>query len=92
MIRIVIEHGFIFLVPTILYVAWIAFSRDDWPGLDRVVTAAPLLNLFAAGAALVLAVLFGFSSRTGNTPDESYVPPHVQDGKLEPGHPVPASK
>lgn len=92
MIRIVIEHGFVFLLPTLGYIGWIAFSRDEWPGIAEVLARAPLLKLFAAGAALMLAVLFGYSSRTGNTPDVSYVPPLVKDGKLQPGHPDPASK
>lgn len=92
MIRIVIENLFVFLLPTLCYIAWVAFSRDYWPGLDRVITAAPLLKLLAAGVALMLTVLFGFSTRTGNTPDVSYVPPEVQDGVLHPGHAEPALK
>jgi hypothetical protein len=92
MIRIVIENAFVFLIPTLLYIAWIAFIRDDWPGLGPVIKAAPLTQLFALGTAMILTALVVFSSRSGNTPDEAYVPPLVQDGKLQPGHAVPSSK
>jgi hypothetical protein len=50
------------------------------------------MQLFALGTAMILTALIVFSSRSGNTPDESYVPPLVQDGKLQPGHAVPTSK
>jgi hypothetical protein len=92
MIRITIENVFFFLVPTLVYIAWIAFKRDDWPGLWEVLKVAPLLNLFVLGAAMMLTTLVLFSSHANNTPDETYVPPVFQDGKLQPGHPVPASK
>ena len=92
MIRIVIENAFFFLIPTLLYIAWEAFTRKTWPGLSIVLNTAPLLNLFVLGAALMLTTLVAFSSRAHNTPDEAYVPPVFQDGKLQPGHAQPASK
>lgn len=92
MIRIVIENIFVFLSPTLIYLVWIAFTRNDWPGLGAVLKDAPLLQLFVSGAALMLATLVLFSSRSHNTPGEAYVPPSFQDGKLQPGHSVPASK
>ncbi|MEQ1671271.1 MAG: DUF6111 family protein [Hyphomicrobium sp.] len=92
MIRIVIENIFVFLVPTLVYVAWIAFMRNDWPGLYTVLRAAPLLNLFVLGAALMFGSMVAVSSRTRNAPGDTYVPPAIQDGKLQPGHAVPVSK
>lgn len=92
MIRIVIENIFVFLVPTIAYVAWIAFMRNDWPGLGQVLRDAPLLKLFLLGAVLMFATLVTFSTRSRNAPGEAYVPPSVQDGKLQPGHAVPQNK
>ncbi|NOT72613.1 MAG: hypothetical protein HOP09_15460 [Hyphomicrobium sp.] len=92
MIRIVIENIFVFLVPTLVYVAWIAFMRNDWPGLYPVLRAAPLLNLFVLGAALMFGSMVAVSSRTRNAPGDAYVPPAIQDGKLQPGHAVPVSK
>ncbi len=88
MIRIVIENIFFFLLPTFLYIVWIAFSEDDWVGLTTVVSRAPLVRLFFAGAALMFGTLLAFSSRTYNDPNDVYVPASVVDGKLEPAHSI----
>ncbi len=88
MIRIVIENIFFFLLPTFFYVIWIAFSEDEWPGLMTVLGRAPLIRLFVAGAALMLATLTVFSSRTYNDPNDVYVPASVVNGKLEPEHTI----
>ena len=45
-----------------------------------------LLRLFVAGAALMLGTLVTFSSRSHNGPQDVYIPPSVEDGKIEPGH------
>jgi hypothetical protein len=91
MIRIVIENIFVLLVPTLSYIAWIAFVRNDWPGLGSVLRTAPLLNLFLLGGALMLATVAMVSTRTRNLPGEGYVPPSIQNGTLQPGHSVPKS-
>lgn len=86
MIRIVIENIFLFMLPTVLYLAWVAFTENEWAGLPTVIREAPLLRLFVAGAALMLATLVTFSSRSHNNPHDVYVPPSIEDGKIEPGH------
>jgi hypothetical protein len=94
MIRILIENIFVFLLPTLVYVGWIAFVRNDWPGLGAVLKAAPLFRLFVLGALLMLATLTLLASRHENKPGQSYVPPSFEGGKFEPGHvadPPPAS-
>lgn len=86
MTRIVIENVFFFLLPSLMYLAYIAFIRNDWPGLGTVVRAAPLLKLFALGGAMMLAALFAFSSKSGHDPREKYTPPSYSDGKLNSGN------
>jgi hypothetical protein len=86
MTRIVIENIFFFMLPTLVYIMWIAFKEDEWAGLSTIVSRAPLLRLFFAGAALMLGTLIVFSSRSDNSPRDVYVPPSVEDGKVEPGH------
>jgi Family of unknown function (DUF6111) len=88
MIRIVIENVFFLLLPTILYIVWIAFSEDEWAGLGTILSRAPLIRLFFAGAALMIATLVAFSTYNYNSPQDVYVPPSVVDGKLEPGHSI----
>ncbi len=88
MTRIILENVFFFMLPTFFYIAWIAFTEDEWAGLPTVVREAPLVRLFVAGAALMLATLVAFSSRSDNNPHDVYVPPMMEDGKLEQGHSV----
>lgn len=86
MIRILIENIFFFLLPTLGYIAWIAFRSNEWPGLWNVLKAAPLVRLFVAGAALMIVTLTLLASRSHNDPEEVYVPPIFKDGQIEPGH------
>jgi hypothetical protein len=85
MIRIVVENIFFFLLPTLVYIGWVAFKEDEWYGLPAIVRRAPLLRLFVAGAALMLLTLITFSSRSHNSPDDVYVPQSMHEGKLESG-------
>lgn len=86
MIRIVLENIFFFLLPTISYLVYVAFKRDDWPGLWTVLRNAPLVQLFVTGAALMIVTLVAFSSTSGHRPGEAYTPPSYEDGKLQPGN------
>ncbi len=86
MIRIVIENLFFFLIPSLLYLAFIAFIRNDWPGLSAVIRDAPLLKLFATGTALMIASLAVFSTKSGHDPREAYTPPSYSDGTLNSGN------
>lgn len=88
MTRIVIENIFFFLLPTLVYIMWVAFKEDEWAGLPTIVSRAPLLRLFVAGAALMLGTLVAFSSRSHNSPRDVYVPASIEGGKLEPGHSI----
>ena len=65
MIRIVAENILLFLLPTIVYVAYVYMTREEKPGAMRVLDDAPLIWLFVAGAALVVITLVSFGSVTG---------------------------
>lgn len=86
MIRIVAENILLFLLPTIIYVAYIYLTRDEKPGALRVLDDAPLIWLFVAGAAVVIITLVSFGSVTGGKPGQTYTPPSFKDGKIQPGH------
>jgi hypothetical protein len=88
MIRIVFENIFFFLLPTLAYIVWVAFNEDEWPGLGSVITHAPLIRLFIAGAALMLVTLMLFSTSGHNNPRDVYVPASTVDGKLEPARSI----
>jgi hypothetical protein len=94
MMRIVIENVLLFLLPTLVYLAYAVVTREratndpatgvstQQPGL---LDDAPLLYLFAAGVFLVIATLVMFGSNSGGKPDQAYHPPVIKDGRVEPG-------
>ena len=86
MIRIVVENILLFLLPTIVYIAFIYLTREEKPGASSVLDDAPLIWLFLAGAVIVVVVLVTFGSRTGGIPGQTYTPPSLKDGRIEPGH------
>jgi hypothetical protein len=86
MIRIVAENILLFILPTVVYVAYVYMTREEKPAAMRVLDDAPLIWLFVAGAALVVIVLVSFGSVTGGKPGQVYTPPSFKDGRIEPGH------
>jgi hypothetical protein len=93
MMRVVLENMLLFLLPSLVYVAYGLLLRE--PGRDgvkggqraaQVLDDAPLLWLFVAGAALVIVTLVAFSSSSGGRPGQHYVPSVLKDGRVEPGH------
>ncbi len=86
MIRIVIENVLLFLLPTAVYLGYVLLTRRGSTSAGAVVSEAPLVWLFIAGAALVFATLAYYATNTtGGTPQQVYIPPHVKDGKIVPG-------
>ena len=86
MIRIVAENIVLFLLPTIVYIAFIYLTREEKPGAARVLDDAPLIWLFVAGPSWS-------SSRwppSARSPAASRVRsirrPTFKDGRIEPGH------
>lgn len=86
MIRIVAENILLFLLPTIIYVAYIYMTREEKADAMRVLDDAPLIWLFVAGAVLVIITLVTFGSVSGGKPGQVYTPPVFKDGRIEPGH------
>jgi hypothetical protein len=85
MIRIVIENVLLFLLPTALYLLYATVSRANGDTKRKPLDDAPLLWLFAAGAALVVLVLVAFGNVSGGLPTDGYTPPSFEGGKLKPG-------
>lgn len=85
MIRVIIENVLLFLLPTAMYLAYVLLTRRT-TSASGVVNDAPLLWLFATGALLVAATLIYYgATSTGGRPDQSYTPPRMKDGRIEPG-------
>lgn len=89
MIRIVFAYIIPFLLPTAVYAAWLWYRarylethEGNAPGLEK---GAWPFTLFL-GAVLVLIILAATALLGGGPANEHYVPPHLEDGKMIPGH------
>lgn len=86
MIRLIIENTLLFLLPTVIYVAYVLLKRRIEGTSDiNVLDDAPLIWLVAAGAALVIITLVVFGSVSGGKPGQIYEPPVYRDGQIVPG-------
>ncbi len=84
MIRPALTEIGIFLVPFAVYALFLVasrtgvFTQSSWP-----VTA--LARLVLVALVFVIASLIAFAHFTGAPPDSTYVPAHIENGKLVPG-------
>lgn len=83
MIRIIFQIVVPLVLPTVLYMLWARFARQQTlEDLRR----GPWLWLIGAGVVLV-AISAGFwIALEEQPPGADYVPPRFEDGKLVPGH------
>jgi hypothetical protein len=85
MIRTLVPSLLLFLLPFALYFLWLGAQRR------RSAEAVPantrhLAWVGAAGLVLAVAAFVIFTDFSGAAPDQVYVPPRYEDGKLVPGH------
>jgi hypothetical protein len=84
MIRTALTEIGIFLIPFVVYALFLAatrsglFVQSSWP-----VTVVARLMLSAM--MLVIAGLIALAHFSGAPPDSTYVPAHIENGKLVPG-------
>ena len=85
MLRVVLTVVVPLLLPTALWLGWIAATRpaDTRGGAWAV---APWPWLLAGGVMLAAATLYVVNVGFGHEEGGQYVPPSVVDGKLVPGH------
>jgi hypothetical protein len=91
MTRIVLTVLLPLLLPTLLYVVWLATARPAHPAGPAERRPLPWPWLLAAGLGLVTLMLYLAESRLSGVPDGIYVPPRYIDGEVVPGHLVPAA-
>jgi hypothetical protein len=87
--RILISYVVPFLTPLALYAMWIWYRTryaakhgGEAPRLEK----GPWPLMLFLGALLTLAVLAATALMSGGATDTHYVPPHVEGGKIGPGH------
>jgi hypothetical protein len=92
MTRVVLTIVVPLLLPTALYLLWLvtagraklARTGSPWHGL-------PWPWLAVAGVVLTALVLVAVSVGLGGSRQGTYVPPHVEDGRIVPGHIAPGT-
>jgi hypothetical protein len=85
MARILLQYLLPLLLPFLVYIAWVAFTRGRRPGwLDD----TPWVPLLSAGVVLLGASLFGWSLTVGDPPGARYRPPHFEGGRVVPADAV----
>ena len=89
MSRIVFTCIIPFLLPAAVYAAWVWYRTGyvarhggEAPRLEQ----GPWPLLLFAGAVLAFAVLAVTALIQGDDPNSTYVPPHLENGKMIPGH------
>lgn len=85
MIRIVIEHLLLFLLPTALYLSFAILTRKPERSVIAVINRVPVVTLSILGASLVAIVFSVFGSVGKGRPGDTYEPAVFQDGKVVPG-------
>ncbi len=83
MIRLILTRTLLFALPFALYGAWFALMRlrAKTPGPHT-----PWTVLIVAGLALVAASFIYVGLTEGESISGVYVAPHVENGKIVPGH------
>jgi hypothetical protein len=74
------------LLPTVLYLVWLRAVRWSQEGEATSWNALPWVWLAATGAALTALVLFIVTVHFGTTTPGRYVAPHLDNGRVVPGH------
>jgi hypothetical protein len=84
MLRVLLTIVLPLLLPTAIYVAWIAFASRSANGEKLRLSTMPLVWLALAGVALLAAVLVTVTVHFGEPVSGRYVPPRYEDGRVVP--------
>lgn len=85
MVRIVIQHLLLFLLPTVMYGFYLSWARRRAQAAGRTAPVwqeGPWFWLIVSGALLVLLSLGALATFGGGGPDAVYKPSTIEDGKI----------
>jgi len=84
MIRLLVERLLLFLVPFALYAVYLHLREND---VSKPTEKHPWTVLFISGLVLVSASFVYWGITEGGAGTQGvYVPPHVENGRVVPGH------
>ncbi len=87
--RIFLTQVLPLLLPLAIYLIWLRRARRNAAATGAVMPAvrdAPWLWMVGAALAAVAAGTVLLALTTGEEPGGVYIPPHVEDGEIVPGH------
>ncbi len=88
MVRIIIQHLLLFLLPTVMYGVYLSWARRRAQAAGRTAPMweeGPWFWLIVSGGLLVLFSLAALATFGGAGPEAVYEPSSIQDGKIVPG-------
>ena len=84
MLRVLLQYLLPLLLPFLLYAAYVALAHGRAPSwLD--LNPRQWAMLGGTGLGLLMISLVAWSLLSGSPPDETYIPPHLEDGEIVPG-------
>ena len=87
MLRVLLQYLLPVLLPFLLYAAYVGLAHGRMPSrLD--LNSRQWATLGGTGLVLLLISLVSWSLLSGSPPEETYIPPHVEDGEIVPGNTV----
>ena len=81
MLRVLFEYLLPLVLPFLIWLAYASLTRTTAPGW---VQDAPWPQLAGAGLVLAAISLITWSLMTGAPPEQAYVPPHLENGRIVP--------
>jgi hypothetical protein len=94
MLRILLEYAVPIVLPSLLYLTWLAYENRriarGGQGVLRKLEDGPWAWLFAGGVLLAVGGTMLLALIRGPGTEGRYVPPHVENGEVVPGHVEPA--
>lgn len=89
--RLILQIVIPLVLPTIVYILWVKYQLKQNPNAN-IRVKKPWFWLISTGCVLTITVMLFFGLSQGKDPDGTYQPPVYKDGKIIPGHMVPADK
>ena len=87
MLRALLQYLLPLLLPFLLYAAYVRLAHGRMPAwLD--LDSGQWAMLGGTGLVLLMISLVSWSLLSGSPPEETYIPPHVEDGEIVPGNTV----
>ncbi len=94
MFRLMLLYLIALITPTVIYVLWRVFAPASIGGSDNIRGGhwehLPWIWLAPAGVAVLLVTVGSMAYFSGGSADQEYRTPRLIDGKIVPGHFLPA--